>query len=354
MHPPRPRTTTAVEALAQATVVVLLAALGFLGAGAGPAAAADGDASWAISTASNDLGSSRKNYSYTLNPAGKLKDGLVVVNHDTTPLHLAVYAADGFTTDQGQLDLVAKDAKSTQVGAWVHTDRPDVTVRPGESVEVPFTVNLPDNVAPGDYMGGIVTSLTQTGQADRRLGIRIRLRVGGQLRPSLSVEDLHVHYSGTPNPFGKGDATVTYTIHNTGNAILTAHQTVSISGPFGRLGVRAGQLDDLPQLLPGDTWKVSVPVHGVAPALRLTGTVALVPLLTDAAGSVAPLADVETTTHAWTIPWALLLLLLLVVLCGLVVGLASRRRRRQAELREDARVPEAAEQALRERETSDQ
>ena len=343
MHPSRPRTTTAAGALARVTVVVLLAALGFVGLGAGPAAAADDDVSWTVRTASNDFGSDRQNYSYTLNPGGQLQDGLVVVNHGTTPLHLAVYAADGFTTDAGQLDLVTKDAKSTGVGAWVHADRPDVTVRPGESVEVPFTVTLPADATPGDYMGGIVTSLTQADEADgidvdRRLAVRIRLRVGGELKPSLSVEDLHVHYSGTPNPFGKGDATVTYTIHNTGNAILAARQAASVSGPFGRLGVRAGQIDDSPQLLPGDTWKVSVPVHGVTPALRLTGTVALVPLLTDAADSIAPLAAVETTTHAWTIPWALLLLL--VVLCGLVVvaGLAFRRRRRQAKLREDARV----------------
>ncbi|WP_433435330.1 WxL protein peptidoglycan domain-containing protein [Nonomuraea sp. CA-141351] len=332
MFPPRPRTTTAVRTLTQATVVVLLAALGFLGLGAGPAAA-DGDVPWTVGTASNDFGSDRQNYSYTLNPGGRLKDGLVVVNRGATPLHLAVYAADAFTAEGGKLDLVTKDAKSAEVGAWVHTDRPDVTVRPGESVEVPFTVTLPDDAAPGEYMGGIVTLLTDGVNADRRLGIRIRLRVGGELKPGLAVEDLHVRYSGTPNPFGKGDATVTYTIHNTGNAILTARQAVSITGPFGHVGVRAGQIDDSPQLLPGDTWKVSVPVHEVVPALRLTGTVAVVPLLTDASNSVAPLAVVETTTHAWTAPWALLLFV--VVLCGLVVAV-FRRRRRQSKLREDA------------------
>jgi hypothetical protein len=314
--------------------VVLLAALGILGVGAGPAAAADGDASWAVSTAANDFGSGRQNYGYALNPGGRLEDGLVVVNHGTAPLHLAVYAADAFTAEGGGLDLVGKDAKSTAVGAWVRTDRPDVTVGPGESVEVPFTVTLPDNAAPGEYMGGIVTSPTQAGDGNRRLGIRIRLRVGGRLRPSLTVDDLRVSYSGTPNPFGTGDATVTYTIHNTGNAVLAARQEVSMSGPFGWSGVRAGQIADSPQLLPGDTWKVSVLVHGVAPALRSTGKVALVPLLTDASNSVAPLAVVETTTDAWTIPWVLLLCL--AVLCGLVVaGLAYRRRRR---LPEDARV----------------
>jgi hypothetical protein len=342
MHLPRPRTTTA--ALAQATAVVVLAALVLLGAGAGPAAA-DGDASWTVGTASNDLGSGRQNYWYTLEPGGRLEDGLVVVNHGTTPLHLAVYAADGFTKG-GRLDLVTKGAKSTKVGAWVHTDRPDVTVRPGRSLEVPFTITLPDDAAPGEYMGGVVTQAGETGgiNAGRRLGIRIRLRVGGSLKPSLSAENPHVRYSGTPNPFGKGHATVTYTIHNTGNAILTARQTVSVAGPFGRLRVRAGRIDDSPPLLPGDTWKVSVPVDGVTPAVSLMGTVTLTPLLTDAAGSVAPLAVVRTTAHTWTVPWASVLFV--VALCGLVVGGLTVRRRRQTKPRDDARVEEPDEQAL--------
>ncbi|MFB6783157.1 WxL protein peptidoglycan domain-containing protein [Streptomyces sp. NPDC056352] len=330
MRPPRPRTTTAAAALARSAVVALLAVLAFLGTGAGPAAAADGDVSWAIRTASNDFGSDRPNYSHTVSAGGHVDDALVVVNHGATPLHLAVYAADAFTNEAGRLDLVAKDAKSKGAGAWVRTNRPNVTVRPGRSVEVPFTLTVPHDAAPGDYMGGIVTSSADGTDAGRRLGIRIRLRVGGALEPKLSVQDLHVRYSGTANPVGKGVATVTYTIHNTGNVILTARQTASLSGPFGLVEARAGHIDDSPALLPGETWKVTVPVHGVAPALRAAGTVTLVPLLTDVSGSVAPLPDVETTTHAWTIPWTLLLCV--VVLCGLVAaGWVSRSRRRRPE-----------------------
>ena len=59
-----------------------------------------------------------------------------------------------------------------------------------------------------------------------------------------------MHYADTPNPFGKGDATVTYTIHNTGNAILTARQAVSVSGPFGRWAVNAGKIADSPSCCP--------------------------------------------------------------------------------------------------------
>ena len=135
-------------------------------------------------------------------------------------------------------------------------------------------------------------------------------------------------YSGTANPIGKGDATVTYTIHNTGNAILSARQTVSVSGPFGRWDVGAGTIADTPPLLPGETWKVSAPLHDVTPALRLTATVTLVPLLTDAAGSTAPLAATKTSGHAWAVPWSLLLAI--IVVCGLVAaGLVFRSRRHQ-------------------------
>ncbi|HEY6887826.1 MAG TPA: hypothetical protein VI300_08605, partial [Solirubrobacter sp.] len=122
----------------------------------------------------------------------------------------------------------------------------------------------------------------------------------------------------------KGDATVTYSIHNTGNAILAAKPAVKVSGPFGRWAELAPKVADTPALLPGETWKGSAELDGVAPALRLTASVTLVPLLTDAAGSTAPLAAVKASGHAWIVPWALLVAI--VVLLGLVVaGLAYRR-----------------------------
>lgn len=345
MHPSRPRTPAATRALVYAAAVTLLAAPGLAGVGAGPAAAADGGFPWEVKTAANSFGDHRQNYSYALNPGGQVKDGLVVVNHGATPLNLDVYAADAFTTGAGQLDLAAKDAKPVGVGGWVHAARNGVKVPPGKSAEVPFTVTVPDDAASGDHMGGIVTSLTQRSAADgtkvnRRLGIRIRLRVGGELKPHLSVENPRVRYSGTPNPFGKGDATITYTIRNTGNAILSARQAASAAGPFGLSRVSAGQIDDSPQLLPGETWRVSARVHGVPPALRLTATITLIPLLTDASGSTAPLATVKATTHAWPVPWALLLLL--AVLCGLaVVVLVLRRRRSRAKPRQDCPAGES-------------
>jgi WxL interacting protein linking bacterial and host surfaces len=294
----------------------LLLAVGVAVLGAGTAVA-DDTVPWQVKTASNSYGSSRANYSYTVAAGGQVQDAFVVVNRGKTPLDLAVSAGDAFTTSSGELDL--RGADSEDVGTWVHADRKQVKVLPGKSVEVPFSVAVPADARSGDHLGGVITSLTRN-DVERRLAIRIRVRVSGVLRPSLSVEDLKVHYA------GKGDATVGYEIRNTGNTIAAARQTASVSGPFGRLKSQSAAIADSPQLLPGETWKVSVPVKGVTPAGRLTGAVELLPLVTDAAGSTATFAAVETTAHAWTIPWPLVLVFVLVA-AGAVLVIRRRYSR---------------------------
>ncbi|MFI0718825.1 WxL protein peptidoglycan domain-containing protein [Streptomyces sp. NPDC021224] len=348
---PRTRAVTVVLALLAAVAATLA------GPGSGAARAAGGDVSWTVRTASNSYGSDRSSFGYSVNPGGTVEDTMTVANHGTRPLTLSVYAADGFTTATGQLDLLTRDRKSTGVGAWTRPGHDSLTVAPGKTADVPFTLAVPAGAAPGDYVGGILTSLEQpdAGQGitvDRRLGIKIALRVGGALRPALKVEDLRVGYSGTANPFGSGDASVTYTIRNTGNATLSARQAVSVSGPFGWFTAGAKSVAAPPALLPGETWKVEVPVHGVTPGVRLAATVTLTPLLTDASGSTSALKPVRATAHGWAVPWTLALTALLLAVAAAAAVLLFRRARVRAARREDARVREAVERTLREHESS--
>ncbi|MFT3796936.1 WxL protein peptidoglycan domain-containing protein [Microbacterium sp.] len=200
------------------------------------AAAAADEVTWTVRTASNSLGSDRTNFTYTIDPGGSLTDALVVANHGTDPVTLEVYASDGFTSDDGQLSLLVADEPSKAIGAWITPQNGVITVAPGEDVTVPFTVAVPDAATPGDYAGGIVTSLTVPDAAagvnvDRRLGIRVNLRVGGELAPALAVEDTVVTWGGGLNPFAGADATITYTLHNVGNTAISAHPAAQVSGP---------------------------------------------------------------------------------------------------------------------------
>ncbi|GAA3809923.1 WxL protein peptidoglycan domain-containing protein [Cellulomonas soli] len=345
---------------ARAVVAALLAlvASGAVGLATGGPAVADDDVTWAVRTASNAFGSDRTGYTYGVDPGASVDDALVVVNHGDAPLELAVYAADGYTTDSGQFDILTRDQESTAVGAWLQASTDTVTVDPGASVEVPFTVTVPDDATPGDYAGGVVTSLVQDDAAegitvDRRLGIRVDLRVGGEVRPALAVEDVHVTYDGTANPVGTGDATVTYTLHNTGNATVSAQQAVAVTGPAGRLRAEAARVADPPALLPGERWTVEVPVAGVVPAVRLAAEVTVTPLVTDASGSTTTLDPVSATGRAWAVPWLLLAVVLLLVAAALGLPRVRRRALRRSAAREEARVQEAVAQALRERELAE-
>lgn len=331
--------------------VALVAALAVLLPALPAAAAGEDDVTWTVRTASNSLGSDRTSFGYTIDPGGSITDGIVVANHGQRPVDLKVYASDGATSEGGQLALLVAGAPSRAVGVWLTPDSSTLTVAAGQTATVPFTVRIPENATPGDYAGGIVTSLTVPDAAngvnvDRRLGIRVNLRVGGQLAPSLAVEDMSVSWNGGLNPFAGGDATVTYTLHNTGNATLAAQPAAQVSGVFGLFAVDAAPGAEVPQLLPGESWTTTVTAQGVPPVLALIGSATVTPLMKDAAGSLSPIDAVSGTAVGIAVPWTLLALIALVVAAAVLLLRGRRRRRAQA----DARVEEAVAKALEERE----
>lgn len=350
-RPARLRTS----ALATLFVAAFAASAGF----AAPAVAdtADGpDVTWGVRTASNDHGDARENFVYEADPGQTIDDAIIVSNYDVVPVTLDVYAADGFTTTSGQLDVAARDKPPLEIGAWVVPAADRITVQPGESLLVPFTLTVPSNATPGDHAGGLLTTLTQPPvenglTVDRRLGIRIHLRVGGALAPSLAIDDLHVDYAGTLNPFGTGMATVTYTVHNTGNVRLSAGQAVSLAGPFGMLGTDAATPDPVPELLPGETWPVTVKVKGVVPAFLLTATATLKPAAPE--GADLSVAVVTATASTAAVPWTLCAIVLLLAAGIVLLVLRRRRARVRQKAREEALVQAAVEAALREREAAE-
>jgi hypothetical protein len=153
------------------------------------------------------------------------------------------------------------------------------------------------------------------------MGVRIQLRVGGELKPQLTVSDVKVH-----PPLVGGNATVTYTVHNTGNATVSARQQASLAGPFGQLRATSADVADSPALLPGDQWKATVAVPGVAAVVPLSADVTVVPLLTDAAGSTSQLAPVDAGAHARVLPLVVVVVLLLVVVAALIVRRRTVKR----------------------------
>jgi hypothetical protein len=309
------------------------------------------EVSWAAAPANTALGSGRAHFTYGLDPGTQITDAFAVVNRSTAPITLKLYASDAFTTTSGTIDLLPATDKPRDAGSWIALATNQVTLAPQQSSVIPFTVTVPAGATPGDHSAGIVTSLVaENGNGpvslDRRLGSRVYLRVAGVLNPTLRVSDIHADYDGTPNPVSGGPTDVRYTVTNVGNVRLKAHQSVQLTGPLG-LPLTTAEIEDLPELLPGDSITRTASVGGAWPVVHVSAKVKLSPFASDDIPPVqAKTASATAGTWAW--PWSQALVIL--VIAALIYGaLALRRRRRQAV---DAAVAAAVASALNQKTTT--
>ncbi|WP_407940203.1 WxL protein peptidoglycan domain-containing protein [Nakamurella leprariae] len=289
---------------------------------------------WGVRPSTPEGPDGRDTFRYTLDPGASVEDYVGVSNFTDQPLELAVYASDAFTTGEGGFDLLAAADEPVDAGSWVDFGQETVTVPPRSRLEVPFRLTVPDNATPGDHTGGVVASLTSTTTAadgsqvavDRRVGARIYLWVTGDALPSATVTDVQLVHHGTLNPFGSGDATVSWTVRNTGNIRLAGTPTVEVAGPFG-LGRRTVDAEPVTELLPGNSLTMTTEVDAVWPWGWLTGTVRFAPQSIGLDGAPPPAEAVgEDTTAA--VPWTQLLLLALLVLAGWLWRRSGIRRGR--------------------------
>ncbi|MCM3502183.1 DUF916 domain-containing protein [Microbacterium sp. P26] len=319
-----------------------------LAASAAAAPAPDTTVTWSVKPADTAQGRDRPNYAYDLMPGGTVGDALYVANRSPQPITLRVYAADGFLTDDGALDILAGGAESTDLGSWVSIASPELTLDSGASAEVPFTVTVPADAAPGDYAAGIVASMLVTADngtvTERRLGSRVHLRVQGELAPALAVGDVVVDYHGTANPAETGSATVGYTLTNTGNTRLDPNVEVALGGPFGWARVTAA--DDAPELLPGSSLERTVEVAGVVPLVLLSADVTATSQVVSRTlagaepSTLDPLVSQGAAATA-AVPWTALAILAAIALL-VAWRIIAARRRRAAHTREIAAAVAAA------------
>lgn len=332
---PRTRTPhtlllSAVAAAAAFAVSIVALPTGGAAVAASPSAATGG-VSWSVSPADTPEGTGRPYFDYALEPGETIDDAFAVRNDGASPLSLSLYAADAFTTREGNIDLLPAGEQSADAGTWVELDVEEVVLDPGETRVVPFRLVVPTDARPGDHPAGIVTSLRSDDdgaqvQVDRRLGSRLFVRVAGELSPSVEVSDPVVSFSGTWNPLALGQVDVVYTLSNTGDTRITAVGASSVHGPAGVASLTTGA-EQLPEVLPGSTVEVRQSLSGVAALVWLGGAVNVIP--TSVGIGAAQLDAVVLPFGVAAVPVATLLILAgIAVLAIAIVALVHRRRRR--------------------------
>jgi WxL Interacting Protein, peptidoglycan binding domain len=263
-------------------------------------------------------------FNYLVNPGTSVPDAVTVTNQTTETLPFQLMPADAVNTPRNggfALNSTAKHLRS--VGAWIRLSTLTVTLPPHTLANIPFSVDVPPGLTPGDYAGGIILQPPavpeQRGNVTVDLyedvGARVYVRVRGPLNPRLSVTQLSVNTSGfAGNVGGPVSPTVTYTLTNTGNQILNPTAKLSVSPLLGS-GLNIPQRQ-YPSLLPHNSVNVTY---------KLTSREAFLQLNADL--SVKSAAGTTTaSTTAWIIPW--ILVAVIVLLLALFWFFRRRRRRR--------------------------
>ncbi|MFJ1805036.1 MULTISPECIES: WxL protein peptidoglycan domain-containing protein [unclassified Streptomyces] len=294
---------------------------------AAPAHAAD-NGSWSVYPVSSAV-AARPYFYVSADPGQTIEDKVVVANKTDEPLTFRLYAADAYNTARdGGFAVKSLGEKMRGVGAWAELPKDRVTVPGRRTVTVPFTVRVPEGAEPGDHPGAIVALDERVEKGDggvalgvqRAVGARVYLQVGGPTLPALAVENVRVSHDQPLVPgLGDSTATISYTLHNTGNVTLAPRVRLKASGLFGRT-LLTRDLTKIPsQLLPGQRVRLTERWTG-APQLDRTNI-----RLTASAENTSESASASFVS----VPW----LVATVVAAGIGIGawLMIRRRRRRPE-----------------------
>lgn len=351
-------------------IMLLLATLGVLVAGlAGPASAADdapgssrasagnsGGITVGIRTGNAEGGDRRGVYKYEILPRGVVQDWVAVSNYRDKPVTVRLFAKDATSDADTAFRIQPSEERPTDVGSWIALKQNRVTIPAKTELSIPFQLGVPFNATPGDHAGAIVVSLLsrepkpdgRTVIVDNRVAMRVYLRVPGDLKPAVAIDDPKVSWDGERSPSGRGTAVVSYTVRNTGNVRLDVDGAVELSRAMGLPNVK-GRAAALTDLLPGGSAPVRVRIPAVLGTGPMTASIELTGTPTDPKLSGTASAEESVSFGAW--PW----LLLMLVALGLVLlgtgGWFWRRRwsARQAAEAADAAAEESARAAAKHR-----
>jgi len=121
---------------------------------------------------------------HILEPGDVQKEGVLTVNNSAERKTMLVYAVDSTPSTGGAFACAQASVTAKDVGAWITLEKSEVTLEPGTSELVPFTITVPKNAGIGEHNGCIVMQEKKE-KADGKSGVSLSFRTG--LRVAITI-----------------------------------------------------------------------------------------------------------------------------------------------------------------------
>lgn len=298
------------------------------------------DITWSVVPADPTGEPQRVSLRHEVEPGGRIEDAISVTNASDIETTFTVQPGDGLMGADGAFDVSTEEP--TGSGAWIAIDGLEadgrLTIAAGETRELPVTVSVPVDATPGDHPAGIVVGRrSQEGSigVTHRIGVRLHLRVAGEITPALGVAVTDTRFTPSWIPFAPGTLRVSYDVTNTGNVRLGHRAELGVTGPAG-LGGEVTADAEPHELLPGESAHASMETSAW-PVAFLSGEVMVRPqaLGADQTELPEPVAgEVRTVAMSWT-GLAVMILVVGVVALAVIRSRRSRKTTRASEEESD-------------------
>lgn len=216
------------------------------------------------------------------------------------------------------LDSEDKADDPYSIKTWV-SPLADVTLKPRQVKDMNVTIRVPQNAAPGGYFGVVrftanPPELDGTGVSlNASLGSLIFIRVNGDAKESLKIEDFFAGYSGHPGSiFESAPVEFTVRLNNTGNTHLQPVGQITVKDMFGNKVANVNVNLEARNILPGSIRKFTQSLDsGVIGDKMLFGQYSAELNVTYGAEK----QKLTATTSFWVIPYKLIGLIVI----GLII-----------------------------------
>ncbi|MBU1018569.1 DUF916 domain-containing protein [Patescibacteria group bacterium] len=202
-------------------------------------------------------------------PGDIIEDTVVISNSAAFAQTVELSAVDATQASGGGFALETVDREKDTIGKWVKFEEKVITIEPGEKVEYPFILEIPEDTPPGDYAGGIIIGPHESPEEETNAnasGIVAVINVGVRIYISVTgaeVIDFNwTNYSDTTNE--SGQHLLSYTFDNLGNVNMEANAKITVKNLFSKPQIVE---KDFGTILPGEItspyqklWEIAPPI----------------------------------------------------------------------------------------------
>jgi len=249
---------------------------------------------------------------YSVDAGLTKSDTITVLNDGQVAYDFLVYGAPFWVKDAQYTPDFASERANADAYKWVRFPQSKWHIEPRQTINVPFTVTVPKDGAPGGHYGAIFAEVQPADAGGgvarkKRVGSILYVNVNGKIQRAGETESISIDWLQNHSP-----VRANVRVNNTGNTDFPAKQSLTVANVFGHIVYQASQevsiLPDSPRSIILEWSKV--PWLGFYKA-TVTSTV----------------LDKTTTKGSYVLVAPVWFLVLVIFVCGAGVVYAIRGRK---------------------------